>query len=416
VNARVPPGSEADPRLQLLDRIARGDEPLAAGTTFRPSQETDFALLPGDAVARRVKTSGVPFDAVFKKKWPGIKTGCDELFKAKDSQALAERMRDFFAVCKRERADEARLATAITAFARDREIKDVEQLQSYAHQAATQRLAFDETRIKRSVSGSVPNDLRWYPPPAFRHYLYYEPRLHVLRTKHAGKTEGWGYIDQWRKPESHAISPKLIFTTSANPRFGYKAFVVDDEWYAKMGGGQSQQYNYTALSVPPHQLTTSGPENNLGPAGEEIRRALVGTSRDASDVVHYIAGIWNSALAERFLSAQVGGELRVKVPGTSDVQTALVISRTARALRDLHRLLYDGPSGVGTRVERDALEALAAADTVTELGLVWQREESGAFQPTESCDLPSDWTDRIQTAIRSKQSTLDAAVERLYTN
>lgn len=404
-------GDEDDPRLRFVDAVALGNADLGEATLIKPSAKHDFAMVDTDVpIVTRVKKSGVAITATFAHKWPGIITAFDSLLKDNDAQALEQRLRGLFAVCQRERASRTRLASAVERFAAEHGIEEIDRLQSVAQNAAEMRATFEPSRIKKSVSGSIPNDLRWYPPPKYRHFIYYDPSIKIERNVNAGKTKGWGSMGQWRDPASHLISPKLIFTSSSNPKYGFKAFVLDDEWYAKLHGGKSQQYNYTGIAVPPH---LPGVENNLTVIGQKIRNALVGAGCLPTDLLHYVAGIYNSSLAEMYLEAEVSGDLLLRVPTTKpEIQLAVSICEGARKLRDLHHLLYDGPKE--GQVERPILEGFVPSESLDGLGLSWRREAATGFMATKVTELPADWGARLRRTIAEEQATLDGNVESLY--
>jgi hypothetical protein len=408
------PDSGEDPRLKYVDDVAAGRQELTAPILFRPLGAHAFTLVPTDgAIVSQVGKSGVAITDVFAKKWPGIKTAFDSLFKDRSASVLGTRMRSFFTICERERRNPERRRRALEGFANEHGIDEIERLNDVARQVSEGRISFDPSRVKKSVSGSIPNHLRWYPPPEYRHHLYFEPRIRIARNDNPGKPKGWGTIDQWRTPESHMVSPKLIFTSSSNPQYGYKAFVVDDEWYAKMGGGRSQQYNYTGLSLPPHQLTISGEENNLADAGALIRNILVKSGREAVDLLHYVAGIYNSRMAEKFLESEVIGDLLIRVPsGDAEVAAVLSIVDSARKLRDLHRLLYDGPTE--GEVEHEELGRLASTETISSLGLRWKRSAAAGFAATQVAQLPAGWVQAVKDHVEREQAGLDQKIDAFY--
>ena len=189
--------------------------------------------------------------------------------------------------------------------------------------------------------------------------------------------------------------------------------MVHDEWYAKLHGGTSQQYHYVGLVDPTASLsTTSGAENNLAPAGERVRSALRGAGGTAEDILFYVAGIYNSALAEEFLNEESGRELHIRIVEGALGVVAREIAQIGRHLRDLHHLLYDGPESGAVAAE--TLEALCSADVLSELGLVASRRAEKRFRAGRSYDLPSDFAERVKGLIKEFQSQLDELVEDLY--
>jgi hypothetical protein len=188
----------------------------------------------------------------------------------------------------------------------------------------------------------------------------------------------------------------------------------DDEWFVKLHGGNSQQYNYTGLIVPngAPEMSTLGAESNLWDAGVALRRSLVEAARTSAAVLHYVAAIYNSALAEASLDSEPTKPTGIKIPRTTaQVHLAVALSDVGRSLRDMHRLLYDGPQ-VGS-VERGALEALASATTLHDLGVRWVAEGGRRFKTSETFDLPDDWRVRLRAEIIERQASVDGIVEDL---
>lgn len=415
-------GTADDPRLIFLDAVATRAQALPTGSTARPNRDNGYALVPVErSLLERMTRDTVPIagkgaeDRVFAKKWPGIITAFDDVLKDDDALTLRQRMFRFLGICQAERGNEIKLRKRIEAFADEQGMDDElkERAVLVALRAADQRITFDATKIKRSVSGSIPNSQRWYPPPEFRHFIYYEPAIKIPRNENVGKDVGWGSMEQWREHESHLTSPKLIFTSSSNPKYGYKAFVVDDEWYAKLHGGKSQQYNYTGLTIPSAQTTAAATPLNLGKSGARLQTMFSGHGRAHTAVLHYVAGIYNSAFAEAWLNAETGQGLRIKVPTSPAAQVVAVeVCDIARDLRDLHWLLYDGPKE--GRVERDVLEGFATSALLRDLGVEWAGAGKRRFAQAQTYDLPSDWVTKLRTRIAEEQAALDVEVERLY--
>lgn len=411
-------GTEEDPRFALLDAVAAERAAIPSAAMANPSPSNGYALVPVErTMVDRMNRGTVPVSGkksearVFAQTWPGVITAFDELLKAADAQTLKQRMFRYLGICAAERRNELHLRRRVEAFARELSMDDrsTERAVVVAIAAANTGITYDDSKVKLSVSGSIPNDRRWYPPPEYRHFIYYEPAIQIPRNENPGRDKGWGNMNQWRERESHEIAPKLVFTSSSNPKYGYKAFVVDSGWYVKIHGGKSQQYNYTGLSVSRAQITTA---TNLWADGARLADAFVRHGRDASAVLHYVSAIYNSALAEQWMNGESAQGLRVKLPAESAMPSAVRIADLGRDMRDLHRLLYDGPQ-TGS-VERGTIDALATTSVIQRLGLTWQTHGSRRFRQVEAADLPSDWIDRIRTAIHDDQASVDSEVDRLY--
>lgn len=412
-------GTDEDPRLQALGEIATEQRLLDGAASVFPCEKNQYALLPlHQPVLQRVRSGGVPLSAktgarVFTKKWPGIITAFDALFKHTDKEALGQRMSALFSLCHGEQG--RRRQARLTDFAGELGLnaKESGRLQQVAEQISGEGMVFEPERVKRTFSGSIPNSRRWYPPPEYRHFVYYEPRLRIARNVHSQKRKGWGSMEQWREPRSHLISPKLVFTSSSNPQYGLKAFVLDDEWYVKLHGGKSQQYNYTGLAISDDVSGNVGLGTNLHESGASLCEKLAKVERDPTVLLHFLAGLYNSRLAEEFQSSESGQDFLVKVPATAkESKHAVQIGLVARMLRDAHRLLYDGP--MEGSVEREELEAIACSAVLEALGLRAQTTGGGRFKVSQSYDLPADWRVRLTERIVEMQVRLDSLVNAFY--
>lgn len=392
-----------DPRLQLLSDFAKGAATMPEPVEHFPSGSRGWSFLPlGTELVEEVLSASLPIfekagERIFYRKWPGIITAFDDLLKAADRDVLAERMEGFF-----EAAYEPE-SKRVVALEKWREASGI----SERWRARAERIAadvrrngvkFSQGRIKRSFSGSIPNELRWWPPPAYRHYLYYEPRIKIPRNANPGKDKGWGSMEQWRDDAAHRISPKLIFTTSTNPRSGYKAVVVDDEWFVKLHGGTSQQYHFTGLTVGDGDLLGDSHDNLTG-RGAEILQQLHSFGLESSALLHLIAAVYNSSLAESFLGEEPGEQLRIRVPMSASAHTCVDLVRQARRLRSLHQLLYDG----------QAQESFELVDEVP--GLVVK--DDGVYVAATSRE-GDHITDAIRRLIEGEQEALDALVASYY--
>lgn len=415
-------GSPEDPRFILFDQVVNGDTVLPDPTQHTPKQEHDFAMLPiSEDLVGRVQSGSVPVftkrgDRFFLRKWPGVITALDCLLKGASKKDLGEKVSAFFTIALNKRGGTKRIVTEMERWANKYGASDsrIDRLVQVAESIRQRGLSYNSANLKRSVSGTISNELRWYPPSDNWHWIYYEPAIRIPRNVNPGKAVGWGSMEQWREPESHRILPKLIFTSSANPRAGFKAFVVDDEWYVKLHGGTSQQYNYTGLVDLTQTIRADGVENNLAGQGEAARAAFISAGGSAEDLLHYIAGIYNSSLAMQFLEERSGHELGIRLPVEDNVDQCLELAREARVLRDLHRLLY--MKRPGTRVPAKAMASICAAEILAQLGIVQIKEKAkgGKMKSRVFFELPEKLEEILQEAIAGGQQRVDAIVEELY--
>ena len=394
----------ADPRLRLLSGVADGSAQMPAPVMHEPSGARRWSFLPLEAdLVESVLADSLPVfkrgcDRIFIKKWPGIITAFDDLLKAQDREVLTERMESFFDACYAPRAQCSR---ALDEWARSHDIgnKWLLRLKHVAGEIVRNKVTYAASNVKKSVSGSMPNELRWVPPPAYRHYIYYEPKIKIPRNVNPGKFEGWGSMEQWRDEEAHRVTPKLIFTTSTNPRSGYKAFVVDDEWFVKLHGGTSQQYHFTGLQVGAHSATIESEPNNLADGGMRMFEELSSYGLATDSLLHFVAAVYNSALAERFLQEQSGEDLQIRMPSSASEDLCRELVRQARLMRDLHQLLYDGASE-GAEELRECASGLANIEGRTVVSV------TGAAADATRGELLG--------RIGTEQEVLDQLVEAFY--
>ena len=412
--------TESDPRLRVLQEVAENRGRLPEPVMHQPQARHGYSLLPvSEDIVGSVLRDSAPIyskthDHLFKRKWPGVITAFDVLFKGSTKGKLQEKVESLFALCHTSRGSVRKLASSLDKWAERYRLTDEQRtrLEILAIQIEQSGLAFDRSRLKLSVSGSIPNDLRWYPPPQYRHWLYYEEHLHVPRNVHPGKSKGWGSMEQWRDPLSHAVTPKLIFTSTQNPKSGYKAFVVDDEWYAKLHGGTSQQYNYTVLSDPSSPEDIHGGPNNLTTLGLHVAAVLASAGHPSEDLFHLIAGIYNSAMAAVFLEEESEHELAVRLPTQESRSIWHELIVEARQLRDLHRLLYDLPEAES--VSAKTLASLCSRDVLSELQ--WSSQESGGRRTKAASQfrIPGGWKADVEERIEEGQSRIDDLVEAYF--
>jgi hypothetical protein len=337
----APPDSlAADPRLQWLARTGL-DEALAGAVSLRPSVSSGFQLLPVargeafEASRQIVTTRGTRHEPLFFKKWPGLITAFDALFRAPAAEALAARMTRFFA------AGAGDNRSASDALARDLGLDEDarERLWRLCQQSARDGIQFSWDRIKRICSGSIPDELRWYPPRGHWEHLYFDARFQIPRNVNPGKATGWGWMQQWRPPETHEQFPKLIFTTSTNKKYGFRAFVVSDRWYAKLHGAASQQYHYVTAVDPTKGTRENGSPNNLAEGGQRILEALRALGMAEEDLLHVIAAFYNSSYGAGYAAREE--EPMLVIPDVSGSPMLASLARLARDLRDLHLVLNE---------------------------------------------------------------------------
>lgn len=418
-------GTDEDPRFELLDGVVAGERRLPKAVKHVPRPDHGFAMLPisEDLVGRVLESSAPVYkkqgSRIFLRKWPGVITALDGLLKGDERDELGEKVAAFFAIARKPKITTRRMMKELEGWAETYGVRLREQmferLVYVAQQVKKYDIRFDPKKLKRSVSGSMSNEIRWYPPVEYWHWIYYEPAIKIPRNVNPGKAVGWGSMEQWREPESHEISPKLIFTTSANPKYGYKAFVVDDEWYVKLHGGTSQQYNYTGLVDPTETLRSDGVENNLAGPGEQARKALLAAGGSAEDLLHLIAGIYNSRLAEEFMSERSGHDLQIRLPSEGNVDQCLEIAAEARRLRDLSR--FQCFEWEASRVSERSVGEVCAPEYLVELGakrVKGSGSKKGKMKPGRYIDLQDDLSERVEGAIEDGQDRVDTLVEALY--
>jgi type I restriction-modification system DNA methylase subunit len=414
-------GTDGDPRFQELVRLASGQPGAQPQESVQPTRETNFSLYPHTEVVRRVLRNAAPAYAkessrIFVAKWPGIITAFDTLFKDDTAQALALRMESLFQVAQQKGIDARDLAAAIDEWGERHGFEDDElgRLYHVALQIRQSTLSFDSSRIKRSFSGAMPNSVRWYPPRDHAHFLYYEPTIHIPRKVNVGKAVGWGSMEQWRDPQSHLITPKLIYTTASKPNYGLKAFVVADEWYVKLHGGTSQQFNYTGIHNPLEPASADGRPNNLTDVGLELLRILVGEGLPPTSVLYYVAAVYNSVIAEDFLEeASSNLPFGVHLPQNAievDMVATLATqgSKACRLLSVAHALEGQG------EVEAAWLEAALPPTAIQDLGFEKHTASHRRFKPTVSYRVPDDLAATVSEWIEGIEDGIDQIAEALY--
>jgi hypothetical protein len=413
-------GTISDPRLRYLREVARGERELEITESHTPSPLTRLVFYPGGDVTTKfegtVSLHETTGEVLFIDTYPGIITAFDSLFKGSTREELQERLGSLYTICRKKISD-AELVRQLDKWAQEKEYTDRERdvLQNLGSQIKQRSLTFEPDKIKRSFSGSIPESAKWYPPAEYVHYLYYEPALRVPRKENPGKQVGWGSMNQWREPLSHTISPKLIYTTAKYPNHGYAAFVTDDEWYVKLHGGQSQQFNYTGLDDPRRSQRMDGLPNNLTLSGEALYTALTNASGARDSLLYYVAGVWNSDLAKELLT-DVGNSLRpgVKIPQTED-ETGIVLeiaegARFARDIVHLHQLVSLGEQTISA----DVLDSFFDKEFLDKFGITRVVNRSRRFRSQAYYAIPAGLKDELPDWLESVESQINGLMEILY--
>lgn len=308
---------EPEARLALLNEAAVGNWvnwPDAELVT--PTETHNFRLHPIDPLVPAVKSAGLPLFAgrdeqsIFLKKWPGLITALDNLWRGQERQELESRIQRFFS-CAHDRSDRAETNIESFLTAEGLEDKDADRVRVFLLQAREANLQYDAEKIKRIVTGTSPNTDSWYPSPNITSWVYYEPSLRVPRNINEGRPVGYGTMTQWREPEVHATTPKLIFTSGSSSKNGLKAYVVNDEWYVKLHGGTRQQFNYTVCENPLKGAQLSGLPNNLSPLASDFYEIMQSEGWNEEDFLLYIASFYNSPIANEFLDGGGGKVMHI---------------------------------------------------------------------------------------------------------
>lgn len=408
--------------LRQLGTAARLDALALAGTGDRsqlppvqphlPSAEHHYALSPVGGVAQTMKRGGVPLVArsgarVFSKKWPGFITAFDGLFRAGSKDDLSRRIRSFYAAATADaRSRDAALERLAETLGMN--ASDMARLHDLANQAIRQELGYEEGRLKRTLSGSSDNSERWYPSEGLTSWTYYEPRLLVPRNENEGRERGWGSMSQWRAPESHSVSPKLVFTTASDPRRGFKAFVVRDEWYVKIHGGARQQYHYTACEdlLQPQRL--GGDPNNLSVEALTLFEQFTIAGLGSEDFLLYCAAIYNSDYAFAFLSENGGDTLPIPLDRP---ERAINVALLGRRLRDLTYL----------RVAFGSVATINVSDTPYDVESLAEEAQfevhtvgGGRFRPETTLSRHDGTIDAISELIARAQEALNTEIATLF--
>ncbi len=363
-------GSPRDPRIQWLLAAARDDAKgmSAAGvktTLLQPREDSDYRLV-GDSGGTGVRSvrlqvvakRGGGLASIFVRKWPGIITAFDCLLKAETDDILAKRMRRFFEVSANGRAsDVAALAEECGCNEGQRQ-----RLAYLCKEVRRTNLKFDKAKLKPVFAGSIPDGNAWCPPLKYAHWIYYEPQIKIPRNTNPGKKAGWGWMQQWREPETHDVFPKLIFTTSTNRKYGFRAYVISAGWYTKLHGATSQQYHYVTLDDPTKPARLDGGHNNLTGEGEAILSLFRNWSLDEADLFHWIAAFYNSSYARTYVSQEADSMLPLPKVRDDDERAVMDIVGASKRLRDL-RAVQEARGARG----KEAFPALSSSKSILKL-------------------------------------------------
>jgi N-6 DNA Methylase len=412
-------GTENDPRLQLMHSVACGEQALPIPQMTSPQSALNFSIYPLSPVVDRICRESLPIfekdqPHIFKSKWPGIKTAFDELLKARTRQSLETRLQAYFELCNRPRLNGTALDAAVRTWGTENGIRDDSQdrLSQLAIRVRQMGLVFDASKIKRALDGGMPNHDRWYPPRRNEVFIYYDTNLRFPRNQNEGKEIGWGSMDQWRPPLSHDIKPKLIYTTAAKEQYGLKAFIVDDEWYVKMAGGTSQQYNYTGISYLAEPPRLDGLPNNLTENGLNLLDRLAEMNIEPSALIYYVASVYNAGIAADFL-AQTGGTspFAIRIPKASQGEIVRGLSDTGLSMRNLFWLL-------NISEETKYLDAKSVSsfsvDLLQRLGIKEETVQSRKFKSRTQYTVPDDLESRVREQADEFQEAIDRMCEDLY--
>jgi hypothetical protein len=399
--------------LFFTHNFARLDEDLLG--RFFETRGRHFTFFPAAEVVSRVDAfpnvlHGESPRRVFIKKWPGLITAFDELFRADTRADLSGKIEQFFAAVALEEPLRETALDRLAGVVRATSVKSRGRLSLMAMLASEGCLQFDPAQIKRVVTGSAPNEVAWYPDQHLTSWIYYEPRLRVPRNVHEGRNPGYGTMSQWRDSQSHLIDPKFVFTTGTNPDCGLKAFVLPGDWMVKLHGGESQQFHYTGLVNPLAPTTFSGP-NNLGDDARVFYESLISAGHLSDDFLFYLAGIYNSQIAEDYLEGGGGNVLRI--PLTLGIIENGIVGRVitlSRRLRNLHWVGAEARDGLDSGLA----ESLVTKRELQELALREQVGSGGRFQQRPMWHGTEATGARIDEAIARLRPQLDEAVNDLF--
>lgn len=403
-------GTEKDPRLLAMDGGQVGEPSFHV-----PSRQRHFRLFPADASVSMVHRSSVPLvdspRRVFIKKWPGAVTGFDKLLKSTEADVVHGRMRSLFDAAAVAGVRRAELLDALASDIRANE-DEREKLADMVAQVEQRGLAFNPANIRRALTGSAPRSCAWYPDERMSKWIYYEPRITFERAVHEGRAKGWGTSNQWREPASHEISPKIVFTTTTNAEAGLKAFVLIDDWLVLKAAGMRQQLNYTGVNNPLAPSDLTGP-NNLGGEAAEFYNDLIKRGHTDEDFLHYIAAIYNSALAGEFLVGGGGSAMHIPL-AVEHLDADLVdgVIADAGRLRDVTQLRV--AVQCDQAVPNDVAQRIGEEGAMIALGFDCRSGTGGRFKQDRIWHPTSSALDRLSTEEDDLQANINDAVMSLF--
>jgi hypothetical protein len=412
-------GTDEDPRFKWMEKIVSERESIHI-TSHVPTEESKWSLYPTGPVVVRGTAGKLPIfdkgaDRIFVHKWPGIITAFDDLLKGKLRDGLVRKISEFYALASRRDVSERVAFGALGEWSQvnGMQEEDQERLEQIAHQVRVRTLQFDPAKIMKTFSGAMPNDIRWYPPTSYVSYVYYEPILDIPRNKNEGKAVGWGSMQQWREPRSHAISPKFVYTTATKSKYGLKAFVLHDEWCVKLHGGTSQQYHYTGIYNPVTSGRTDGMPNNLADASIRLVQMFREKGQPDEDILFYLGGVYNSEFSAEFMDEAPGRPLGIAVSSTAAAANLMVsIAKAGRMIRDLLWLIE--LVGDNRTVEATILECHFSEEFLRSIHITKQSQSSKRFRATKTYLIPEGFAAFAHSRRASAQATIDAAVGDLY--
>jgi hypothetical protein len=412
-------GTELDPRFILMQRVIRGEQLLPEPVMESPRSAVNYSLYPLSPIIDRVRLNSFPLfekkqERIFDAKWPGLITAFDHLLKARTRAELQTRMTTYYELCNRPRLTGRAFTAGVERWGTDNGIPEgeLERLCQLAIQIRQRGLAFLPSNLKRTLDGAMPNNIRWYPPRSNTLFVYYEVRLDIPRNENEGRVVGWGAMQQWREPLSHTISPKLIYTTASKPQYGLKAFVVDDEWYVKLHGGTSQQYNYTGLLNPSQAQRIDGLPNNLNEGGLKLLKRLQEADLPAGALNFYVAAIYNSEIASEFLEETSSGTpFAIRIPSASQTRIAHDLACAGSRMRNLFWLLNIAE---GSELMEASDLVQFESDLLHSVGVEKQIIPSRSFKSRETYAIPKSLNLNIQEQTDSIQEEIDRLTAEIY--
>lgn len=415
-------GTESDPRFRLMRAVVAGQQELTITDQHVPDAGTSYTLYPHTGLTDRIRREGLLIhdrgpNRIFVHKWPGLITAFDSLFKASTRGELEHRIQGLFKICRDSNLTTSALPAAISGWGKVEGFQDDElgRLSGLGVQIRQSNLRFKLENIKRSVSGSMRADAKWYPPKENTQFVYYEPSLHIPRNANPGKRVGWGTMEQWREPASHRIAPKLIYSTASRVEHGYKGFVVRDEWYVKLHGGTRQQFHYTGIHNPLEPPRADELPNNLTDAGLRLTAQLCGDGAPVDSILYYVAAICNSSIAADLLTEIGSGvPLHIRVPRQhTAIQQAVRVADVARRACALSELAYHLPAGDGI-VPAAVLGGHITPALLNELGLAREEIARRGFKSQVVIRVSADTTDRVAALVDQAEDEIDTLIMQIY--